>query len=62
MIACQNGHSDRVDLLLHHGCDVNAWNKDNWTALMFACQNGHTDCVDRLLRNDYDVTACDERP
>ena len=49
MRACRRGHIDIVTLLLLHGADVNAIDKNLMTPLMYACQNENIDIVDLLL-------------
>ena len=50
MIACYNGHSELVNLLLEKGVDVNSKTSDGWTALHFASQNGHIGSVKNLVQ------------
>jgi ankyrin repeat protein len=49
MQAAFSGNPDTVHALLAAGADVNAKDRDGWTALMFAAVKGHTDIV-RVLR------------
>eukprot|EP00757_Euglenozoa_sp_SAG-D1_P000018 gene18-11488_t len=54
MLACQNGHSNVVEMLLQAGADIQAKNQqdiihDRQTALMLACPNGHFNVVEMLL-------------
>jgi len=41
--------------------DVNAAEKDGWTALHWAAMEGHTDVVRLLLQNGANVEAVTER-
>ena len=41
MIACENGHSEEVQLLLDGGAKVDLQCDDGNTALLIACKNGH---------------------
>ena len=50
MVACQNGHSDVVELLLKAKVDVNARVEKGATAIYIACQNGHSGVVSTLLQ------------
>ena len=50
MIACHNGHSDVVRLLLMATIDVNACLEDGTTAIYIACQNSHSRVVCTLLQ------------
>jgi ankyrin repeat protein len=47
--ACEEGHLDRVELLLSGGVDVNAQDKWGRTAIIGASANGHKDIVKALL-------------
>ena len=51
MFACEKGHKDVVQLLLHHSnrIDLNAVDSFEETAFMIACSNGHKDVVKLLL-------------
>lgn len=49
----------KVEMLLSGGADVNAKNRDGWTALMWASWYGHKDVVSLLLANGADVNAKD---
>jgi ankyrin repeat protein len=55
MIACENGHTEVVELLLNHLADVNKANNAGVTPLMIACKNGHTEVVELLLKYLADV-------
>jgi ankyrin repeat protein len=48
MCASQYGHEACVSLLITHGADVHAEDKDGMTALMCASQYGHEACVSLL--------------
>ena len=48
-------------MLIQNGADVNAVDKDKWTALHYAAQNGHVDVVKVLLQNGANVNAVDEQ-
>ena len=49
MFACQNGHYQVVELLLHNNADILATTDDNLTALVFACFNGHSNIIHLLV-------------
>ena len=46
-----------VENLITAGADVNAKDKDGWTALMPAAGNGHPECVEKLIAHGADVNA-----
>ncbi len=50
----------KVKDLLEKGADVNARDKDGYTALMRACANGHTDTARLLIEKGADVKAKSE--
>ncbi len=51
------GHADVVALLLSAGANVNASDKDGWTALLLASNKGHTEIAGALLSGGADVNA-----
>lgn len=51
-LACLEGHSEVVSVLLEAGADVEARNSSLWTPLDCASARGHVVCVHHLL--DYD--------
>ena len=53
-IACRDGHSDCVKLLLEHNADPNIVSIENVSPLYMASQNGHSDCVKLLLEHNAD--------
>ncbi len=55
--AVKDGDHNEVKKIIEAGIDVNAEDKNGWTALMFASQEGHTDIARLLLKNGADVTA-----
>ena len=59
IIACQNGYTETVLLLLQNGAHVNMQDNDGWPSLMFASQNGHTETVLLLLQNGAHVNMQD---
>jgi ankyrin repeat protein len=48
-VACENGFTDIVQLLITSQANVNAKMNDGTTALMLACQNGHLAVVQMLV-------------
>ncbi|MHC4118962.1 MAG: ankyrin repeat domain-containing protein [Planctomycetota bacterium] len=57
--ASQRGDLSQVKLLLEHGADVDAVDKDGKTALMYASESG-SDIVTYLLKHGADVDAADK--
>lgn len=49
MLACENGNSHALHLLLDHGVNIDAQNDHGATALMIACARGHDKCVALLV-------------
>jgi ankyrin repeat protein len=62
MRAAQNGHTDTVNALAGtHNANVEAVDRNGWTALMLAAQNGHTDTVNALAGTyNANVEAVDQ--
>lgn len=48
--AAQRGDISSVKSLLNKGADMNAKNKNGWTASMLASKNGHTEIVQLLKK------------
>lgn len=48
-VACLNGHTEVVKLLIDVGLNVNDTTHNGCTPLLLACQNGHYDIVKHLL-------------
>ncbi|MGA2141981.1 MAG: serine hydrolase [Brevinematales bacterium] len=53
-------NADTVKALIAAGADVNAVDKDGWTALMFAVKEGRTDEIKELIAAGADVKAKDK--
>jgi len=58
--AARVGDTVKVKQLLKQGADVNAKDKDGWTALIEAAAKGHTDTVKALIDAGADVNAKDK--
>ena len=58
--AVSKGHSEVLELLLHHGGDVNCRANNQYTPLHLAAANGYVECVRVLLMYDADTSATDE--
>lgn len=57
--ACENGHSEIVELLIKKGADVNVKNEFCETPLTAACGIGNLSVVELLLKNGANVTLED---
>ena len=55
-LASQEGHGEIVRILVEHGADVAAQEKDGSTPLHWASQRGHVE-VARILENGADAAA-----
>jgi len=60
-VACSKGQSACVELLLAHGADANAINRDGWTPLMTASLCGHLRVVRSLLNHHASPPPVDAR-
>jgi ankyrin repeat protein len=58
--SAQKGDIAGVNALLNKGADVNAKDKDGWTALMEASNNGHTEIVKALIDKGANINAKDK--
>lgn len=58
--AVSKGHSEVLELLLHHGGDVNCRANNGYTPLHLAAENGYVECVRVLLMYNADTSATDE--
>jgi Ankyrin repeats (3 copies) len=60
MIACENGYTNIVSLILQTSTTrINLLNNNNQTALMIACKNGKKDVALKLLEKGADVDIID---
>ena len=60
VLACHNGRTYIVKLLLDNNCDV-LENNGFSDALHYACNGGFVDIVDLLLRNNCNINQCQPR-
>jgi ankyrin repeat protein len=60
LIACQNHHTEIVEMLLESEADINKCRDSGAPPLYMACQNGHLDIVEKLLdkKVNTDVNKC----
>ncbi|KAJ7851183.1 hypothetical protein B0H13DRAFT_2674322 [Mycena leptocephala] len=54
-VACMEGHTEIVRLLIASSVNVNTRNRDYGSALQAACQKGHTEIVRLLITNNADI-------
>ncbi|CAC5378634.1 unnamed protein product [Mytilus coruscus] len=59
MIACRQGHTEIVRMLIDTGADYNKCNNYGWSPVTFACGKGHTEIVRMLLDIGTDYNKCD---
>lgn len=57
MFAAQNGHLAAVQILLHHGANVNALPRNRISALLGACIAGNVYIADTLILNGADLNT-----
>ena len=58
-IACKNGVTESVKLLLEHGSNVNLQENDGWSALIMACRYSNTNSIEtvKLLLNHPQINV-----
>ncbi|KAI8520640.1 Unconventional myosin-XVI, partial [Branchiostoma belcheri] len=59
-LACWNGQTGVVELLIQHGADLKARNKGGQTALHWACRHEQTGVVELLIQHGADLEARDK--
>lgn len=60
-VACENAHTEIVDLLLGFNADVSQCVGDECeTPLHVSCEAGHVEIVRLLLHRNADVSKCDK--
>ena len=62
MLAAESGKMRAVNALLAGGADVNALDREGWTALMYAANNGREAITQRLLRASANPDMADHIP
>ncbi|KAJ8387759.1 hypothetical protein AAFF_G00150600 [Aldrovandia affinis] len=56
-LASSGGYADIIGILLKHGVDVNTYDWNGGTPLLYAVRGNHVKCVDTLLRGGADLTV-----
>ncbi|KAI8498597.1 Unconventional myosin-XVI [Branchiostoma belcheri] len=56
-LASWNGQTGVVELLIQHGANLEARDKNGWTTLHLACRYGHTGIVELLIQHGADMEA-----
>ncbi|XP_052695974.1 uncharacterized protein LOC128174462 [Crassostrea angulata] len=58
-LACQNGHTSMVEILLRKGADINSSTaEDEVSPLYIACENEHLSTVQSLVDHGADLNLC----
>ncbi|XP_071178355.1 ankyrin-3-like [Mytilus edulis] len=57
-IACQEGHTEVVQMLINNKADINKCRDTGASPLFMACQKGHTEVVQILINNKADINKC----
>ena len=60
-LACANGHIDAIELLLTHGANIDAIDKNGWSPLHHAADNDHYDACKYLLNMKANVDICSDQ-
>jgi ankyrin repeat protein len=58
-IACQNGHTECLSLLIDHGSQLDKAENEGGTPAIIACQNGHTECLSLLINHGAQLDKAD---
>ncbi|XP_071122328.1 uncharacterized protein [Mytilus edulis] len=57
-MACQEGHTEVVQMLITNNADINKCRDTGASPLFMACQTGHTEVVQMLITNNADINKC----
>ncbi|XP_052087496.1 uncharacterized protein LOC127724554 [Mytilus californianus] len=60
-IACQEGHTEVVKMLINNKVDINKCRDTGASPLYIACQEGHTEVVQMLINNKADINKCNDK-
>ncbi|KTF92919.1 hypothetical protein cypCar_00003763 [Cyprinus carpio] len=52
-LASAGGFADIVNILLQHGVDIDSYDWNGGTPLLYAVRGNHTKCVEALLSQDF---------
>lgn len=55
------GHKDLIQKALNVGTDINEYDPEEMTALLWACSYGNPDIIHFLIKHDADVNAVDKK-
>jgi ankyrin repeat protein len=58
-VACQNGHTECLSLLINHGAELDKADDEGATPAFVACQNGHTECLSLLIDHGAQLDKAD---
>ncbi|XP_071178364.1 uncharacterized protein [Mytilus edulis] len=58
VIACKNGHTEVVQMLINNKADINKCRDTGGSPLFVACQEGHTEVIQMLINNKADINKC----
>lgn len=61
IVASRVGDLSKVKLLIAKGADLEAKDRDDWTALMIASKHGHLSIVQELIRSEANVDTKDKK-
>ncbi|XP_063396977.1 uncharacterized protein LOC134681326 [Mytilus trossulus] len=56
--ACQEGHTEVVQMLINNKADINKCRDTAASPLLVACEKGHTEVVQMLINNKADINKC----
>ncbi|XP_052085420.1 uncharacterized protein LOC127723035 isoform X2 [Mytilus californianus] len=59
-IACQEGHTEVVQMLIKSNADINKCRETGTSPLHIACEEGHTEVVQMLINYNADINKCTE--
>ncbi|XP_063448361.1 uncharacterized protein LOC134727895 [Mytilus trossulus] len=57
-LACQEGHTEVVQMLITNNADINTCRDTGASPLFIACEKGHTELLQMLITNNADIKKC----